>query len=331
MVFLLYKEIEEIYEFVECLKVEGKVILFISYKFDEIFCIVDCYMVFCDGQMVGVGKIVEVFEQEFVKFMVGCLVDQVFLKCILQFGEEILKVVGYLYLIEFEDIGFMLCFGEIFGFYGFVGVGCSEFMQVFFGIIKLFKGVICIDDQIVVICDLNEVICCGIVYVLEDWGKQGVIKGLLIFQNVFLLLLKEILWKGFLRLVEEFKFVWDYMQWFDLCVVVFDQDIGEFFGGNQQKVVIVKWLVMKFKVIILDEFIKGIDIGFKVVVYEFMVELVVQGFVVIMVFLEILEIFGMLDWVIVMWEGCIVVEYDGMDLILEYLVCVVVGILEVCV
>ncbi|MBO6860727.1 sugar ABC transporter ATP-binding protein, partial [Roseibium sp.] len=110
---LSHKEIEETYELVERLKAEGKAILFISHKFDEIFRIADRYTVFRDGQMVGKGKIEAVSEQELVKLMVGRSVDQVFPKRAPQLGEEVLKVVGYCHPTEFEDIGFTLRAGEI--------------------------------------------------------------------------------------------------------------------------------------------------------------------------------------------------------------------------
>ncbi|WFE90313.1 sugar ABC transporter ATP-binding protein [Roseibium porphyridii] len=325
---LSHKEIEETYELVERLKAEGKAILFISHKFDEIFRIADRYTVFRDGQMVGAGRINEVSERELVKLMVGRSVDQVFPKRSPQLGKEVLKVAGYSHPTEFEDIGFALRSGEILGFYGLVGAGRSEFMQALFGVTRPSKGAIRIDDQIAVIRDPNEAIGHGIVYVPEDRGKQGAVKGLPIFQNISLPSLKETSRNGFLRLAEEFKLARDYTRRLDLRAAALDQDIGELSGGNQQKVVIAKWLATKPRVIILDEPTKGIDIGSKAAVHEFMAELAAEGLAVIMVSSEIPEILGMSDRVIVMREGRIAAEFEGAELTPEHLVRAAAGIVE---
>jgi len=326
---LSHKEIEETYDLVERLKAEGKSILFISHKFDEIFRIADRYTVFRDGLMVGDGKIAEVSEQELVKLMVGRSVDQVFPKRNPTLGKEVLKVVGYSHPTEFEDIGFTLREGEILGFYGLVGSGRSEFMQALFGVTKPSKGAIRIDDKVSVVRTPNEAIGQGIVYVPEDRGKQGAIKGLPIFQNISLPSLKTTSKNGFLRISEEFSLARTYTERLDLRAAALDQDIGELSGGNQQKVVISKWLATQPRVIILDEPTKGIDIGSKAAVHEFMAELAAQGLAVIMVSSEIPEIMGMSDRVIVMREGRIAAEFEaGEDLTPEHLVRAAAGISE---
>ncbi|WP_417670038.1 sugar ABC transporter ATP-binding protein [Roseibium sp.] len=326
---LSHKEIEETYELVERLKAEGKAILFISHKFDEIFRIADRFTVFRDGEMIGAGKITDVSEQDLVRMMVGRSVDQVFPKRTPNLGKEILKVAGYAHPTEFEDIGFALREGEILGFYGLVGAGRSEFMQALFGITKPSKGAIRIDDKVAVIRTPNEAIRHGIVYVPEDRGKQGAIKGLPIFQNATLPSLASTSRNGFLRLAEEFKLAREYTQRLDLRAASLDQDIGELSGGNQQKVVIAKWLATKPRVIILDEPTKGIDIGSKAAVHEFMAELAAEGLAVIMVSSEIPEVLGMSDRVIVMREGRIANEFKGENLTPENLVRSAAGISEV--
>lgn len=325
---LSHKEIEETYELVDRLKAEGKAILFISHKFDEIFRIADRYTVFRDGQLIGDGLIRDVTESDLVKMMVGRSVDQVFPKRAPQHGGEILKVVGYTHPTEFEDINFTLKRGEILGFYGLVGAGRSEFMQALFGITKPSKGAIRIDEEIAVIRSPNEAIAQGIVYVPEDRGKQGAIKGLPIFQNVTLPSLGNTSRKGFLQLADEFALAREYTQRLDLRAAALDQDIGELSGGNQQKVVIAKWLATKPRVIILDEPTKGIDIGSKAAVHEFMAELAAQGLAVIMVSSEIPEVLGMSDRVIVMRDGRIAAEYEGDELTPENLVRAAAGIGE---
>ncbi|MBD8891156.1 sugar ABC transporter ATP-binding protein [Roseibium litorale] len=325
---LSHKEIEETYELVDRLKAEGKAILFISHKFDEIFRVADRYTVFRDGELVGSGLMQGVDEGQLVKLMVGRPVDQVFPKRTPNLGDEVLKVAGYAHPTEFEDINFSLRSGEIVGFYGLVGAGRSEFMQALFGITKPSKGAIRIDGEIAVIRTPNEAIGKGIVYVPEDRGKQGAVKGLPIFQNVTLPSLGQVSAKGFLKMAEEFKLARDYTQRLDLRAAALDQDIGELSGGNQQKVIIAKWLATKPRVIILDEPTKGIDIGSKAAVHDFMAELAGEGLAVILVSSEIPEVLGMSDRVIVMREGRIAAEFEGEGLTPENLVRAAAGIEE---
>jgi len=317
---LSHKEIEELYELVETLKSQGKAILFISHKFDEIFRIADRYTVFRDGAFVGDGEIADISENDLVKMMVGRSVDQIFPQTDYEIGDEVLKVVGYEHPTEFADINFSLNKGEILGFYGLVGAGRSEFMQALFGITKPSKGVCRINGDIKVVRSPADAVANGIVYVPEDRGKQGAIIGLPIFQNITLPSLGKTSRSGFLKLAEEFKLAREYSQRLDLRAASLDQDVGNLSGGNQQKVVIAKWLATQPQVIILDEPTKGIDIGSKAAVHEFMAELAANGLSVIMVSSEIPEIIGMSDRVIVMRDGRIATELTKDELSPETLV-----------
>jgi rhamnose transport system ATP-binding protein len=267
--------------------------------------------VFRDGEMVGKGLLSETSQNEIVRMMVGRSVDQVFPKTQVEPGKTVLAVSGYNHPTEFADISFSLREGEILGFYGLVGAGRSEFMQALFGITKPSRGAIKIDEKIAVIRSPAEAIEKGIVYVPEDRGKQGAVIGLPIFQNITLPSLDKTSKNGFLRLVEEFKLAREYAQRLDLRAASLDQDVGNLSGGNQQKVVIAKWLATKPRVIILDEPTKGIDIGSKAAVHEFMSELASQGLAVIMVSSELPEIMGMSDRIIVMREGRIAAEFEN--------------------
>lgn len=317
---LSHKEIEELYELVDTLKAQGKAILFISHKFDEIFRIADRYTVFRDGQFVGDGLMADVTEGELVQMMVGRSVDQIFPKRRAVLGNPVLQVVGYSHPTEFDGIGFTLRRGEILGFYGLVGAGRSEFMQSLIGITRPSKGVCKMGDDIKIIRSPAEAIEAGIVYVPEDRGKQGAITAMPIFQNVTLPSLGKTSNNGFLQMAEEFKLAREYTQRLDLRAASLDVPVGSLSGGNQQKVVIAKWLATQPKVIILDEPTKGIDIGSKAAVHDFMSELAAQGLSVIMVSSEIPEILGMSDRVIVMREGRIVAELESDDLSPETLV-----------
>jgi len=317
---LSQKEIEELYELVEKLKADGKAILFISHKFDEVFRIADRYTVFRDGEMVAEGFISETDSNRLVKLMVGRSVDQIFPKREASIGAPILTVSGYTHPTEFADIGFELRRGEILGFYGLVGAGRSEFMQALFGITKPSKGAIRIDDEVAIVRSPAEAVAKGIVYVPEERGRQGAVGALPIFQNVTLPSLSRTSRHGFLRLAEEFKLARQYTERLDLRAASLDQPVGNLSGGNQQKVVVAKWLATMPKVLILDEPTKGIDIGSKAAVHEFMSELVAEGLSIIMVSSEIPEIMGMSDRVIVMREGRIAATFERADLTAERLV-----------
>ena len=325
---LSHREIHELYDLVDQLKAQGKAILFISHKFDEIFRIADRYTVFRDGALVSAGLISDVDENALVKMMVGREIDQIFPERASSLGEEILQVVGYSHPTEFEDINFRLRRGEILGFYGLVGAGRSEFMQSLFGITKPAKGVTKIDGQITVIRSPAEAVSAGIVYVPEDRGLQGAVRPMPIFQNVTLPSLAQTSRKGFTNLANEFALARQYTERLDLRAASLDTPLGNLSGGNQQKVVIAKWLATQPKVIILDEPTKGIDIGSKAAVHEFMTELAAQGLAVIMVSSEIPEILGMSDRVIVMREGRMVAELSGQDMTPEILVRHAAGINE---
>ena len=183
---LSYKEIEDLFTLIELLKKNGKAILFISHKFDEIYRIADRYSVFRDGELVGSGRLADTSQDEIVRMMVGRSVEQVFPKQEVALGEPVLTVSGYCHPTEFADIGFTLRRGEILGFYGLVGAGRSELMQALIGITRPSKGAVRIGDDIAVIRSPAEAIAQGIVYVPEERGKQGVVVDLPIFQNISL-------------------------------------------------------------------------------------------------------------------------------------------------
>ncbi|MCY1511974.1 Ribose import ATP-binding protein RbsA [compost metagenome] len=325
---LSHKEIHELYALVERLKADGKAILFISHKFDEIFRIADRYTVFRDGTMVDEGLIADVSQDELVRLMVGRAVGSVYPKKEVVIGAPVLTVSGYRHPTEFEDINFELRRGEILGFYGLVGAGRTEFMQSLIGVTRPSAGAVRLDGEVLVIRSPSEAIRSGIVYVPEERGRQGAIIGLPIFQNVTLPSLSRTSRSGFLKLANEFALAREYTARLDLRAASLDQDVGTLSGGNQQKVVIAKWLATKPKVIILDEPTKGIDIGSKAAVHAFMSELAAQGLSVIMVSSEIPEIMGMSDRVIVMREGRIAGRFERVDLTAEKLVRAAAGIQE---
>jgi rhamnose transport system ATP-binding protein len=323
---LSYKEIEDLFALIDLLRQEGKAILFITHKFDEIYRIADRFTVFRDGEMVGSGLLAGTTQDEIVRMMVGRSVDQIFPKHHATIGAPLLEVQGLSHPTEFDDIGFTVRQGEILGFYGLVGAGRSEVMQALFGTTRPSAGTITLDGKVLAPRSPADAIAAGIVYVPEERGKQGVVAGLPIFQNVSLPSLRRTGKSGVLQLKEEFDLARTYTGRLDLRASSLSQDVGTLSGGNQQKVVIAKWLATNPKVIILDEPTKGIDIGSKAAVHEFMGELVALGLSVIMVSSELPEILGMSDRVVVMRAGRMVSVHDNQNLSAETLVRAAAGI-----
>jgi rhamnose transport system ATP-binding protein len=325
---LSHKEIEDLFVLVDLLKQGGKAVLFISHKFDEIYRIADRFTVFRDGELVGKGMLKETAQNEIVRMMVGRSVDQIFPKRETSIGTPVLSVDGLRHPTEFADISFELRKGEILGFYGLVGAGRSEVMQAIFGITRPTGGSIALDGKTINPRSPAEAIEAGIVYVPEERGRQGVVLDLPIVQNVSLPSLEKTSRRGFLQMANEFKLAREFTERLDLRAASLSQDVGTLSGGNQQKVVIAKWLATQPKVIILDEPTKGIDIGSKAAVHEFMGELVAQGLSVIMVSSELPEVMGMSDRIVVMREGRIVGIHENKGLTAETLVMAAAGIAE---
>ena len=324
---LSHKEIKDLFALIEHLKSSGKAILFISHKFDEIYRIADRFAVFRDGELIGKGLIGDTEQSQIVQMMVGRSVDQIFPKKQASIGAPVLKVFNLSHPTEFRDISFQLNTGEILGFYGLVGAGRSEVMQALFGITTPSAGTVTLQGAVVNFQSPADAIKTGIVYVPEERGKQGVVTDLPIFQNVSLPSLGKTSRNGFLQLAEEFALVRDYATRLDLRAASLSQHAGTLSGGNQQKVVVAKWLATQPKVIILDEPTKGIDIGSKAAVHDFMSDLASQGLSVIMVSSELPEILGMSDRVVVMREGLMVETYANNDtLTSEKLVMAAAGI-----
>lgn len=324
---LSHKEIKDLFALIEHLKSSGKAILFISHKFDEIYRIADRFAVFRDGELIGKGLIGDTEQSQIVQMMVGRSVDQIFPKKQASIGAPVLKVSNLSHPTEFRDISFQLNTGEILGFYGLVGAGRSEVMQALFGITTPSAGTVTLQGAVVNFQSPADAIKTGIVYVPEERGKQGVVTDLPIFQNVSLPSLGKTSRNGFLQLAEEFALVRDYATRLDLRATSLSQHAGTLSGGNQQKVVVAKWLATQPKVIILDEPTKGIDIGSKAAVHDFMSDLASQGLSVIMVSSELPEILGMSDRVVVMREGLMVDTYANNDtLTSEKLVMAAAGI-----
>ncbi|BCH56093.1 sugar ABC transporter ATP-binding protein [Agrobacterium vitis] len=297
------KEIDDLFRIVEGLKRDGKAILFISHKFDEVYEIAENFAVFRDGRMVGSGQLQQTPQDEIVRLMVGRDVHDAFPKIDFAIGAPVLSVSHYCHETEFRDISFHLRKGEILGVYGLIGAGRSELCQSLFGITRPASGTVTLEGRVVDIRSPADAIAAGIVYVPEERGRHGLALQMPIYQNMSLPSLARVSARGFLKAINEFSLARHYAERLDLRAAALSVPVGTLSGGNQQKVVIGKWLATKPKVIILDEPTKGIDIGSKAAVHGFISELAAEGLSIIMISSELPEILGMSDRVMVMREG----------------------------
>ncbi|APG20680.1 D-xylose ABC transporter ATP-binding protein [Kosakonia radicincitans] len=313
-------EILEFYQIVERLKQEGKAILFISHKFDEIFELADHYTILRDGVYVDSGAIKAITEERMVAMMVGRTLSQSWPKVACEPGETVLEVRDLCHPTEFAHINFSLRKGEILGFYGLVGAGRTELMQALSGVSRPSSGEIILNGKSVQFRQPADAIQAGIVCVPEERQKQGAIIELSIAQNISLPQLSKLNCNGVLNEAKEWALADEYARRLQVKAFSWRQAVETLSGGNQQKVVIGKWLATHPEVIILDEPTKGIDIGSKAAVHQLMSELVAHGLAVIMVSSELPEVMGMADRVIVMHEGLMVAQYNAGDATAETIV-----------
>jgi rhamnose transport system ATP-binding protein len=308
-------EIEDLFRVIQQLKAEGRAVVFISHKFDEIFRIADGFVCLRDGEMVGSGPINGVTEPDLVRLMVGRPVEQVFPKRQVAITDVVLAVEGLSNPSEFADVSFTLRKGEILGFYGLVGAGRSEAMQALFGISRPSAGTVRLDGRPLRVETPADAIRAGISYVPEDRQEQGAVLPLGIRENATLASLADHV-RGFftnglfLSRKSELSATRSLGARLAVKAAHWEQRLGDLSGGNQQKVVIAKWLATRPRVIILDEPTKGIDVGSKAAVHDFIGELVEEGLAVILISSELPEMMGLADRTIVMHEGRIVAEFQ---------------------
>ena len=307
---LSLNEVEHLYKIVRQLKDEGKAIVFISHKFDEIFEITDHFTVLRDGCYIGEGKIKETSVDKIVTMMVGRSLKNLFPKANVKQGETVLKVENLTSTGVFKDISFELHEGEILGFFGLVGSGRSEIMRSIFGIDDISSGKIFIDGSETQIKNAKQAMKKGIAFVPEDRQSQGAIVKMSIKDNMTLPIIDKISFKSILNKKAEKEIAENYGKKLDVKAAAWDQLVESLSGGNQQKVVLAKWLATYPKILILDEPTKGIDVGTKAEVHKFMGELVKQGLSIILVSSELPEILGMSDNIIVIYDGKISAKYS---------------------
>lgn len=302
-------EIEDLYRIVRQLRDAGKAVLLITHKFDEVFALANRYVVLRDGKNVGTGNITDTSSEDLIRLMAGREVGQLFPKLESKPGNVMLEVKNFEHPTEFSSINFSVRKGEILGFYGLVGAGRSEVMQAVFGLNAAVTGSVLIDGKTVNIKSPADAVKHGLVYVPEDRQIAGAILPMSILHNITLASIRSI--GNLLNRTKEEAIAMPLAERLSLRAANLEQNVSELSGGNQQKVVLSKWLATNPKVIILDEPTKGIDVGAKAAVHSFMSELVQNGLAVILVSSELPEVMNMSDRILVMREGRLVAEFDA--------------------
>jgi len=300
---LSQRECAELFRIARKLRDAGCALLFITHRFEEIFELADRYAVFRDGVSVGAGALGTTGRDELIRLMVGRPVEQLFPKQAVQPGEILLRVENLGRAGEFEDISFTLRRGEILGIYGLVGAGRSELAQVLFGAERAHAG------------SIGGSLAGGvdIALVPEDRQSQGSILPFSIAANIALPNLATLAPRGWLRSRSERALA---QHWIDALAIKAEgpaQAVQSLSGGNQQKVVLAKWLARKPAVLILDEPTKGIDVGAKAAVHQVMSEFAGAGHGVILISSELPEIIAMSDRVLVMRRGRLRGEFTRAD------------------
>ncbi len=322
------REVDDLFRIIVRLKAQGRAILFISHKFEDIFRIADQWVCLRDGQQVGSGTIADVTSADLVKLMVGRPIENVFPKRDAAIGAPILDVEGLSNQTEFADLSFVLHKGETLGLYGLVGSGRSEALQALFGLSRPTRGVVRIDGKAVTIRSPADAIAAGIAYVPEDRQTQGAVLPFSIKQNVTLASLRRHCYRSFLMPDRETATALSVAERFSVRARDLDQMLDDLSGGNQQKVVIGKWIVTNPRILILDEPTKGIDIGSKAAVHAFMAELTAAGMAIVLISSELPEVMGMSDTILVFNEGRIVRRLSRAEATPETIVTAAAGNLE---
>ena len=306
---LTLKEVGYLYKIIRKLKSEGKAIIFISHKFEEIFEIADYFTVLRDGKYIGEGKIADTTVDKIVQMVVGRSLEQMYPKLEAEQGDIILKVENLTKIGVFKNISFDLHKGEILGFFGLVGAGRSEVMQTIFGIDTKTSGKVFINGEKISITNPSDAMNHGLAYLPEDRQIQGAILAMNIRENITLPIIDRTSRHIFLDRDREFEVVDEYGKNLEIKASGWEQLVEDLSGGNQQKVVLAKWIATKPRILIMDEPTKGIDVATKATVHNFVSELAKKGIAIILISSELPEVLGMSNNIIVMHEGVITAKF----------------------
>lgn len=293
------REVENLYTIIRDLQERGTGIVYISHKMDEVYTITDKITILRDGESIATWETKEATHDMVVKAMVGRELTEQYPRREAEIGEPILELKGLTRTGEFEDISLTLHKGEILGLVGLVGAGRTELMQALFGLTKLEKGEIILKGEKVELRKPADAIKRGIAYVTEDRKGEGLVLPMSIAHNTTLASMKEFSNKVFIRSKEEKKQTDEILQNLKVKMASPKLAVKNLSGGNQQKVVLAKWMMKDPDVIIFDEPTRGIDVGAKAEIYKLMNNFVSEGKAIIMISSEMPEAMGMSDRILV--------------------------------
>ena len=303
------RETEILMEIIRKLCEQGVSIIYISHKLSEIFNIADRITVLRDGNTIGTVDAKECSEEMLIQMMVGRELKDIFSKMESKIGEVVFEAKNITSGKMVKNASFKLKKGEILGFAGLVGSGRSELMRAIFGIDKMDQGEIFLYGKKILIRHPSQAIKYGLGFVPEDRKLQGLILGMAVRENITMSSLEKVSSYGFIKSSPEKEVSVDYIEKLSIKTPSQEQKVLNLSGGNQQKVVIAKWLAISLEILILDEPTKGVDIGAKKEIHHLMSKLTQQGVAVIMISSELPEILGMSDRIIVMHKGVIKGEF----------------------
>ena len=300
---LTLNEVADLFRLVRRLREQGTAIIFISHRLEELFEIADRVTVLRDGSYIGTRNMEEVTRDELIRMMVGRTITNLFPKQDVQAGDVVLRVENLTREGVFEDVSFELHAGEILGMAGLIGAGRTDVARAIFGVEPPTSGKIEINGQAIEIRSPQQAIELGLAYVPEDRQAHGLVPPMNIIANLSLPTLDEYVRRGWLQAKAEQTAAYEMAQKMELRANNIWQKVRELSGGNQQKVVLGKWLATKPHILILDEPTRGIDVGTKAAVHELMSDLAAEGIAILMISSELPEVVGMSDRVLVMREG----------------------------
>ena len=306
---LTAKEIEDLFRIIRELKAKGCGIVYISHRLEELQHIVDRVTIMRDGQYITSMDFKDTNMDEIISFMVGREIKEKFPRVSCEKGKKIFEVKNLNAGRMVRDINFSVYEGEIVGFAGLMGAGRTETTRAIFGIDKAESGQIILDGKEVIIRKPQDAIRAGIVLAPEDRKKDGLCTKLSIRHNIALPNLDLLCNKmGVVLKKKEDKMCEEAVANLKIKTPNVDINAGNLSGGNQQKVVVGKWLARNSRVVIFDEPTRGIDVAAKVEIYNLMNELKKQGIAVVFVSSEMPEVMGIADRIIVMCDGRITGE-----------------------
>tara|TARA_B100000945_G_scaffold278582_1_gene244453 strand:- start:335 stop:1834 length:1500 start_codon:yes stop_codon:yes gene_type:complete len=306
-------ELEQLFNIIQSLVKRGVSVIYISHRLEEVFKIADVVSVLKDGQLVNTKPIKELDRSQLVRMMVGRSLEEVFPASTHQPEEIIFEAKNISTDTILNQASLYLRKGEIVGLAGMVGSGRTELARALFGADMLTSGIISLKGKEIFLNNPSDAIKKKVSLVPEDRKQQGLFIELPIRNNISMSILRNISLWGFLNWKKEKKIVELARKKHSIAMVSGKQEIQFLSGGNQQKVVLAKWLQTRPEVIIMDEPTRGVDVGAKFEIYQLMRQLNKQGIAILMISSELIEILGMSDRILVMKEGSIVAELQSSE------------------